>query len=111
MGALWHGFADMGAVERDGEFVLSRGEGAYVWDSAGTRYLDATAGLWFANVGHGRTQIADAVAEQLSSLAAYSTFATRGTRALTSTVTSYRAGALLTSSRSARASRTIAHEE
>ncbi len=74
MGALWHGFADMGAVERDGEFVLSRGEGAYVWDTDGTRYLDATAGLWFTNVGHGRTEIAEAVAAQLSRLAAYSTF-------------------------------------
>ncbi|UPK76577.1 aminotransferase class III-fold pyridoxal phosphate-dependent enzyme [Nocardioidaceae bacterium SCSIO 66511] len=74
MGALWHGFADMGALERDGEFVLARGEGAYVWDTDGTRYLDAAAGLWFANVGHGRTQIADAVAAQLTNLAAYSTF-------------------------------------
>lgn len=53
MGALWHGFADMGAVERDGAFVVARGAGAYVWDRAGNRYLDATAGLWFTNVGHG----------------------------------------------------------
>ncbi|UYM04455.1 aminotransferase family protein [Solicola gregarius] len=74
MGALWHGFADMGAIERDGEFVIARGEGAYIWDTEGTRYLDATAGLWFANVGHGRTEIADAVAEQLRTIAAYSTF-------------------------------------
>lgn len=74
MGALWHGFADMGAVERDGEFVLERGEGAYVWDTDGNRYLDAAAGLWFANVGHGRREIADAVAEQVTRLAAYSTF-------------------------------------
>ncbi|WP_024806079.1 aspartate aminotransferase family protein [Nocardia sp. BMG51109] len=74
MGALWHGFADMGAVERDGAFVVARGEGAYIWDQAGTRYLDATAGLWFTNVGHGRREIADAVAAQLSDLAHYSNF-------------------------------------
>ncbi|WP_067664880.1 aminotransferase family protein [Nocardia miyunensis] len=74
MGSLWHGFADMGAVERDGAFVVARGEGAYVWDEAGTRYLDATAGLWFTNVGHGRREIADAVATQLSTLAHYSNF-------------------------------------
>jgi adenosylmethionine-8-amino-7-oxononanoate aminotransferase len=74
VGALWHGFADMGAVERDGEFVVSRGEGAYVWDRAGTRYLDATAGLWFTNVGHGRREIADAIADQVRRIAAYSTF-------------------------------------
>ncbi|MGW4773277.1 aminotransferase family protein [Nocardia sp. NPDC004278] len=74
MGALWHGFADMGAVERDGAFVVARGAGAYVYDQAGTRYLDATAGLWFTNVGHGRTEIADAVAEQLRTVAHYSNF-------------------------------------
>ncbi|WP_280255242.1 aspartate aminotransferase family protein [Nocardia wallacei] len=74
MGALWHGFADMGAVERDGAFVVARGAGAYVWDRAGNRYLDATAGLWFTNVGHGRREIADAVAAQLSELAHYSNF-------------------------------------
>lgn len=74
MGALWHAFADMGAVERDGEFVIARGEGAYIWDADDNRYLDATAGLWFVNVGHGRTEIAEAVGRQLGKVAAYSTF-------------------------------------
>jgi putrescine---pyruvate transaminase len=74
MGALWHPFSDMGAVERDGEFVLTRGEGVRVWDDAGRQYLDATAGLWFTNIGHGRSEIADAAAAQLRSIAAYSTF-------------------------------------
>ncbi|TQM31645.1 aspartate aminotransferase family protein [Nocardia bhagyanarayanae] len=74
MSALWHGFADMGAVERDGAFVIARGEGAYVYDQSGARYLDATAGLWFANVGHGRAEIADAVAAQLREIAHYSNF-------------------------------------
>lgn len=73
-GALWHGFADMWAVQRDGAFVVSRGEGAYIWDDVGTCYLDATAGLWFTNVGHGRTEIADAVAAQLSKVAHFSNF-------------------------------------
>jgi adenosylmethionine-8-amino-7-oxononanoate aminotransferase len=74
MNALWHGFADMGAVERDGAFVVARGDGVYVFDQAGNRYLDATAGLWFANVGHGRGEIADAVAAQLRTIAHYSNF-------------------------------------
>ena len=64
----------MGAVERDGEFVVTRGDGAWIWDIGGRRYLDATAGLWFTNVGHGRTEIADAVAQQIGRIAAYSTF-------------------------------------
>ena len=43
----------MGAVQAGGEFVITRGDGAYVWDADGRRYVDATAGLWFTNVGHG----------------------------------------------------------
>ncbi len=72
--ALWHPFADMSAVARDGELVLARGQGARVWDEGGTEYLDATAGLWFVNVGHGRQQIADAIAGQAARLASYHTF-------------------------------------
>lgn len=79
MGALWHPFSDMAAVERDGEFVLARGEGAYVYDEDGRRYLDATAGLWYANVGHGRTELAEAAARQMSTLAAYSNFGDNAT--------------------------------
>jgi putrescine---pyruvate transaminase len=64
----------MGLVEQSGEFVVTRGEGAYIWDAHGKRYLDATAGLWFTNVGHGRTELAAAAAAQMSKVAAYSTF-------------------------------------
>ncbi len=74
MGALWHPFSDMGRVERDGELVITRGEGSYVWDVEDRRYLDATAGLWFANIGHGRREVGAAVADQISRIAAYSTF-------------------------------------
>src|SRR5687768_3818979 len=70
---LWHPFADMGAV-RASELVIERGEDVWVWDADGNRYLDATASLWYANIGHGRTEIAEAVAEQMSKLAAYSAF-------------------------------------
>lgn len=73
-GSLWHGFADMGSVLDKGPFVVTRGEGATIWDAEGNEYLDATAGLWFTNVGHGRTEIATAVANQLSTLAHYSGF-------------------------------------
>ena len=70
---LWHPFAAMGKVDGH-ELVLTRGQGSTVWDADGNEYLDATAGLWFANVGHGRTEIADAVAEQLGTLAAHHVF-------------------------------------
>jgi adenosylmethionine-8-amino-7-oxononanoate aminotransferase len=71
--ALWHPFADM-AVVNGREFVLDRGEGVWLWDEAGNRYLDATASLWYANVGHGREEIVDAVAAQMRKLEAYSIF-------------------------------------
>jgi adenosylmethionine-8-amino-7-oxononanoate aminotransferase len=70
---LWHPFADMHAVRGD-ELVIARGEGVHVWDEDGNRYLDATASLWCVNVGHGRTEIADAAARQLRTLASYSAF-------------------------------------
>jgi adenosylmethionine-8-amino-7-oxononanoate aminotransferase len=70
---LWHPFAAMGKVDGH-ELVLTRGEGCRVWDADGNEYLDATAGLWFVNVGHGRAEIADAVAGQLRTLAAHHVF-------------------------------------
>jgi adenosylmethionine-8-amino-7-oxononanoate aminotransferase len=70
---FWHPFADMAAVAGD-EFVLRRAEGVWVWDVGDRRYLDASASLWYSNVGHGRAEIADAVRDQLLELDAYSTF-------------------------------------
>ena len=70
---FWHPFADMRAVLRS-ELVIARGEGCYVWDDSGKRYLDAGASLWYCNIGHGRSEIADAVAAQMRTLEAYSTF-------------------------------------
>jgi putrescine aminotransferase len=71
--AFWHPFAAMGAV-RHAEVVITRGEDVWLWDAAGTRYLDATASLWCVNVGHGRREIAEAVAAQMRRLATYQTF-------------------------------------
>jgi len=73
MTRLWHGFAPMGAVD-SAEFVLVRGDGARVYDRDGREYLDATAGLWFCSVGHGRQEIADAAAAQMATLAAHHCF-------------------------------------
>jgi putrescine aminotransferase len=77
--AFWHPFADMAAVSQQ-EFVIERGEGPWVFDSEGTRYLDGTASLWYANLGYGRDDIAAAVAAQMSKLAAYHTFGEFGNR-------------------------------
>ena len=70
---LWHPFADMAAV-KNAEFVVERGEDVWIFDRDGKRYLDGSASLWYANVGHGRAEIADAVREQMGRLEAYSVF-------------------------------------
>ena len=71
--SLWHPFSDMAAV-RGNELVISRGEGVWLWDEDGNRYLDGSASLWYCNVGHGRAEIADAVAAQMKQLEAWSIF-------------------------------------
>ncbi len=72
--SFWHPFSDMAAVRRNGSFVLTHGVGAHVFDASGRRYVDLTGGLWFANVGHGRREIAQAIGEQAGRLAHFSTF-------------------------------------
>jgi putrescine aminotransferase len=71
--AFWHPFADMSAVAGH-DFVLASGDGAHVYDTSGRRYLDATAGLWFCNIGHGRAELGQAAARQMTTLASYSNF-------------------------------------
>ena len=70
---LWHPFADMGSVEGQ-KLVIDRAEGIWVWDEEGNRYLDATSSLWYANAGHGRPEVAAAVAEQMDRLDAFNLF-------------------------------------
>jgi adenosylmethionine-8-amino-7-oxononanoate aminotransferase len=70
---FWHGFADMHAVQ-DHELVIRKGDGVWIEDVDGRRYLDATAALWYCNVGYGRGEIADAVAAQIRRIPAYSGF-------------------------------------
>lgn len=70
---LWHPFADMTYVAGH-ELTLVSGEGCWVADEQGRRYLDASASLWYCNVGHGRVELADAAAAQMRRLAGYHTF-------------------------------------
>ncbi|MSY41023.1 MAG: aminotransferase class III-fold pyridoxal phosphate-dependent enzyme [Actinobacteria bacterium] len=56
------------------DFIVASGQGAHVTGADGRTYLDATAALWYCNVGHGRTEMADAAAAQMRSIASYSNF-------------------------------------
>jgi adenosylmethionine-8-amino-7-oxononanoate aminotransferase len=60
-------WADM--VERHAMHVFDHGEGIYLYDVHGRRFVDAVAGLMLVNVGHGRAEIAEAAAEQMRKLA------------------------------------------
>lgn len=54
--------------------TLVRGQGSVVYDNHGNQYIDAMASLWYCAVGHGRSDMAQAIARQAGTLAAYSTF-------------------------------------
>ena len=70
---LLHPFAPPAKAEAD--FVnIVRGEGSLLWDDAGNEYVDGLASLWYCQVGHGRAEIVDAVADQMRRLEAYNLF-------------------------------------
>ena len=79
MSSFWHPFAEMSKVQH-APFIIDRGVGIYVYDESGRRYLDAAASLWYMNVGYGRTEIIDAMAEQMRKLPAFHAFIDYGTR-------------------------------
>jgi len=66
---LWMHFTRMSSYDRADVPVIVRGEGPYVYDAHGKRYLDALAGLFVNQLGHGRTELAEAAAKQASQLA------------------------------------------
>src|SRR5260370_37488697 len=56
--------------EQGGEVpMIVRGDGAYIYDDKGKRYLDGLAGLFVVQAGHGRQELADAAAKQAAELA------------------------------------------
>ena len=59
---VWPSFKEKGCT------VLVSGEGAYLYDSEGNRYLDSNGGLWAVNIGYGREEMAEAIAEQIRTL-------------------------------------------
>ena len=66
---LWMHFTRMSSYDKADVPIIVKGEGAYIWDSNGKRYLDALAGLFVSQLGHGRTELAEAAARQAQTLA------------------------------------------
>lgn len=67
-------FGNAAFLAENPPLCIEGGEGVYVLDSQGKRYLDGQAGLWNVNVGHGRPEIKSAIAQQLDRVSYYSTF-------------------------------------
>src|SRR5947208_11858826 len=78
---LWLHFVGPSAAGADAP-VIVRGEGAYVYDEAGKRYLDGLAGLFVTQVGHGRAALAEAAARQAQELAYFPIWGNAHPRAL-----------------------------
>jgi adenosylmethionine-8-amino-7-oxononanoate aminotransferase len=66
---LWMHFSRHSADEAAEMPIMVRGEGAYIYDSEGRRYLDGLGGLFVNQLGHGRTDLAEAAAKQAATLA------------------------------------------
>jgi hypothetical protein len=66
---LWMHFTRMGTYAEHDVPVIVKGEGPWVWDSNGKRYLDGLSGLFVVQVGHGRRVLAEAAARQAEQLA------------------------------------------
>ncbi|MGH6824712.1 aspartate aminotransferase family protein [Methyloceanibacter sp.] len=69
-----HPFTDHQSLRSGGARVIVRGDGPYLWDSEGTRILDGMSGLWTANLGHSRKELAEAGYRQMLELPFSNTF-------------------------------------
>jgi taurine-pyruvate aminotransferase len=66
---VWHNMMPYSAGSQP--IIVTGGEGSWIVDSDGNRYLDAMSGLWCVNTGYGRKELAEAAYEQLLTLAYY----------------------------------------
>jgi adenosylmethionine-8-amino-7-oxononanoate aminotransferase len=72
---LWMHFSRMGAYSTGAEIpIIVRGDGCYVWDEQGNRYLDGLSALFCVNIGHGRHDVAQAGVDQARELGFFTTW-------------------------------------
>lgn len=66
-----HAWPSFRAASDTDSLIVTGGEGAYIYDASGRRYLDGMGGLWCVNMGYGRDEICDAIADQARRLPYY----------------------------------------
>ena len=71
----WEMMASLGHADRT---ISTRAEGIYVWDQDGRRLIDGPGGMWCTQIGYGRRDMADAIADQVMKLAYHSPWNTAG---------------------------------
>jgi adenosylmethionine-8-amino-7-oxononanoate aminotransferase len=80
---LWMHFSRMGAYAEGAEVpIIVRGDGCYVWDQHGKRYLDGLSSLFCTNIGHGRADVAQAGADQAKELGFFTNWSYAHPRAI-----------------------------
>jgi adenosylmethionine-8-amino-7-oxononanoate aminotransferase len=80
---LWMHFSRMGAYGPGHDVpIIVRGDGCYVWDDHGNRYLDGLSALFCVNIGHGRADVAQAGADQARELGFFTTWSYAHPRAI-----------------------------
>jgi len=70
-----HPATNLRSVQAEGPLVITRGEGVYVYDDEGKRYLEGMAGLWCASLGFSERRLAEAAYKQMCELPFYHSFA------------------------------------
>jgi 4-aminobutyrate--pyruvate transaminase len=70
-----HPATNLRTVQTEGPFVITRGEGVYIYDDEGRRYLEGMSGLWCASLGFSERRLADAAYRQMCELPFYHSFA------------------------------------
>lgn len=69
-----HPYANFEKFHEEGSQVITSAKGVHVTDSSGQKFLDGMAGLWCVNIGHGRREMADAIAAQVLEMEYYNPF-------------------------------------
>lgn len=73
-----HPYTNLSTLPQTGPLILERGEGCWVIDTEGKRYLEGMAGLWCASLGYGNEELVEAAATQMRRLAYSHLFGARG---------------------------------
>ena len=74
---LFHPITNLKSHITEDVLILERGEGIYIFDKDGKKYIDGLAGLWCTSLGHGVTELADEAKEQMSKLGYSTLFASK----------------------------------